>query len=89
MNDDLRLVLFGALIASCFFAAVFFLRFWSRTRDRFHLFFAAAMVLLGVNWGAVAGTTSAATEPHSEMYLARLLAFVLILVAIIDRNRRR
>lgn len=88
MSDPLRLVLLGSLIASCFFAALFFLRFWSRTRDRFHLFFSAAMLLLAVNWGAVAGTT-AAGEPHSEIYLARLLAFVLILIAIIDRNRRR
>ena len=88
MSDPLRLVLLGALIASCFFAAVFFLRFWHRTRDRFHLFFSAAMVLLAVNWAAVAGTT-AAGEPRSEIYLARLLAFVLILVAIVDRNRRK
>lgn len=87
MSDPLRLVLLGSLIASCFFAAVFFLRFWRRTRDRFHLFFSSAMLLLAVNWAAVAGTT-ADGEPRSEIYLARLLAFVLILVAIIDRNRR-
>ncbi|KAB2908595.1 MAG: hypothetical protein F9K40_04235 [Kofleriaceae bacterium] len=89
MSDSLRLILFGGLIASCFFASVFFFRFWSRTRDRFHLFFASAMILLGVNWGAVAATTTADSEPHSELYLARLLAFVLILVAIVDRNRRK
>jgi Ni/Fe-hydrogenase subunit HybB-like protein len=88
MSDPIRLVLLGGLIASCFFAAVFFMRFWHRTRDRFHLFFAAAMLLLSVNCGAVAGTT-AAGEAHHEIYLVRLLAFVLILIAIVDRNRRK
>ncbi|HUQ02177.1 MAG TPA: DUF5985 family protein [Kofleriaceae bacterium] len=89
MNDPLRLVLLGSLIAACFFATTFFLRFWWRSRDRFHLFFAAAMMLLAFNWAAVAAFTSAAGEPHSEIYLARLLAFVLILIAIVDRNRRK
>ncbi len=89
MSDPLRLVLLGSLIASCCFAATFFLRFWRRSRDRFHAFFAAAMLLLAINWAAVAGTTSAAAEPRSEIYLARLLAFVLILIAIVDRNRRK
>lgn len=88
MIDSLRLTLIGGLIASCFYAAVFFLRFWHRTRDRFHFLFAAAMALLGLNWAGVAGT-SAVGEPHSEIYIARLLAFLLILVAIFDRNRRR
>jgi hypothetical protein len=89
MNDPMRLVLLGGLVAACVFAATFFLRFWWRSRDRFHAFFAAAMMLLGFNWAAVAGFRSSASEPHSEIYLARLLAFVLILIAIIDRNRRK
>ena len=88
MIDSLRLTLLGGLIASCFYAAIFFLRFWHRTRDRFHALFAAAMALLALNWAGVAATRAAA-EPHSEIYVARLLAFVLILIAIIDRNRRR
>jgi hypothetical protein len=65
---------------------LFFLRFWRDTGDRLFLIFALAFWLLGLTRLALAFTTYP-SESQSGIYLVRLLAFVLILVAIIDKNR--
>ena len=49
--------------------------------------FAVAFWLLGSNWLALAFVKQ--DEVRTVLYLVRLLAFVLILVAIIDKNRPR
>jgi hypothetical protein len=85
--DTVHVALLGGLVASCVYAATFFLRSWRRSGDRFHGFLAAAMTLLAVNWVGVVATRPAG-EAHSEVYLLRLVAFVLILFAIVDKNRR-
>lgn len=66
-------------------AALFFLRFWKRTGDSLFLTFAAAFALLAVHQGLIAGLRIA-NEDHSWVYLLRLLAFVLILIAIVRKN---
>src|SRR5204862_2573010 len=66
--------------------ALFFLRYWRSTRDRFFLLFACAFAALGLNWGIQAGTTPAQEGQHWA-YVIRLVAFLLILVAIADKNR--
>ena len=78
----------GAIVMSCVVAALFFLRFWRKTRDRLFALFAAAFALLAVNWVALAFT--ARDEPvRVALYGVRLVAFVVILLAIIDKNRGR
>jgi hypothetical protein len=42
---------------------------------------------MAVNWAALAFTQ--ADEVRTAFYVVRLVAFVLILVAIIDKNRSR
>jgi hypothetical protein len=80
----------GAIIMGCFLAAVFFLRYWRESRDRFHGFFAAAMLLLAINWAAlVRFDASGHDEPRHLAYVLRLCAFLLIVIAIVDKNRRR
>ena len=79
--------LLGATVMGCFLAAVFFARFWHTSRDRFFGFFTAAFVLLAINWIRVLDV-HASNESRQLVYLFRLLAFVLIAVAIIDKNRR-
>jgi hypothetical protein len=69
----------------CFVAGLFFLRFWRKTRDRLFAIFAAAFWLLGANWLALAFTE--VDEVKTWLYAVRLLAFILILFAIIDKNR--
>jgi uncharacterized protein DUF5985 len=75
----------GAVTLGFFVAAGFFLRFWRRTRDRLFLAFAAAFALLAVNQ-ALAAFLGAGDELTPYTYLLRILGFVLILYAIIDKN---
>jgi hypothetical protein len=85
--DTLHAAMLGGLVASCVYAALFFLRFWRRSGDRFHGLMAAAMGILAANWVAVS-VIRPSGEPHSEVYLVRLAAFLVIIVAIVDKNRR-
>jgi len=66
-------------------ASLFFLRFWRKTSDRFFLAFAVAFLLLALNQ-ALAQWIGAADERAGYTYLLRVVAFVLILAAIIDKN---
>lgn len=75
----------GAVTLGFLIAAVFFLRFWRRTADRFFLSFATAFALLALNQG-IASWLGAADERIGYAYLLRVIGFVLILVAIIDKN---
>jgi uncharacterized membrane protein YcjF (UPF0283 family) len=86
MNDLLQYeFMLGGLVMGCFVATVFFLRFWRKTRDRLFVIFAIAFSLLGANWLLLAFTEQ--DEINTWYYAVRLLAFVLILFAIIDKNR--
>ena len=79
-------VLLGAIAMGNVIIGLFFLHFWKRTRDRFFLFFAIAFSLEGINrvW---LGLNYESNENEPFIYLIRLLSFVLILIAIIDKNR--
>ena len=77
----------GALVLGCAVVGLFFLRFWRKTRDRLFAIFAVAFWLLGVNWLALAFTEQ--DEAKTIYYAIRLLAFVLILIGIFDKNRSR
>jgi len=84
--ETLNAALYGALAAMSSVAALFFLRYWRTTGDRFFVFIATSFVALAVNWGSLAGRLS---EEHAAyFYLPRLGAFVLRLIGIIDKNRR-
>ena len=82
----LNAVILGAIAMASWVAAMFFLRFWKNTRDRFFLFFAVAFFAEALNRAAL-GLTTVSKEQEPFFYLARLLAFGLIIVAIIDKNR--
>lgn len=81
----MKIMLLGAIAMSCFVAGLFFLRFWKSTKDRFFLFFAIAFWMEGINRIALALTATPENAPI--IYLIRLMAFMLILFAIIDKNR--
>jgi len=87
-QHDLYQYLSGSLAATSLIAGLFFLRFWWVTRDRFFVFFAVAFWLLAVNWTSLAAI-SPAREARHLIYLFRLAAFLLLIVAIIDKNRTR
>jgi hypothetical protein len=75
----------GAVTMGYLVASGFFMRFWRKTADRLFLAFALAFVLLAFNQ-ALAQWLGAADERLGYTYLLRVLAFVLILVAIVDKN---
>ena len=76
----------GCLVMASAVAGLFFLRFYRRTRDRLFAIFAIAFWLMGVNWLLLAFYNT--DETRTWLYMIRLLAFILILVAIFDKNRR-
>ena len=85
MNAILVDYMSGAVTLGFLVAAGFFLRFWRKTQDRLFLAFAAAFVLLAVNQ-ALAAFLGAGDERTPYTYLLRVLGFVLILYAIVDKN---
>ena len=78
----------GAVTLGFVVAMLFFLRFWKRTRERLFLAFGIAFALLALNQ-ALAQWLGAADERVGYTYLLRVLGFVLILAAIIDKNVSR
>ena len=76
----------GAVAFGFFVGALFFGRFWKRTRDPLFLAFALAFGLLGVGQ-AVLALANIPTEERSYLFLFRLAAFALIMVAIVRKNR--
>lgn len=80
-------MLYGALAMGAGLAGLFFLRFWMVTRDRLFVFFVIAFWLLALNWLAL-GLVPSTSESRHEVYLLRLLAFGVISVGVLDKNRR-
>lgn len=78
----------GAVTLGFVVAAGFFVCFWRKTADRLFLAFAAAFVLFAFNQ-ALASLLTVVLEPSSLIYALRVLGFVLILGAIVDKNARR
>ena len=87
MMSPPTLVLTGAIAALSLVAALFFLRFWSRTHDRFFLLFAAAFAIDGLSRLVVA-TIHLPDEFEPYSYLPRLVTFGLIIAAVVLKNRR-
>jgi len=66
-------------------AGLFFLRFWTRTRDVLFAAFAAAFWLLALSQGLLA-LAGIPREEQSWIYLLRLAAFTIIIAAIAWKN---
>lgn len=82
----MRELLSGAMAMGYLLPGLFFFRFWKETSDRLFLIFGLAFTLLAVQrtmLTLLASTPSA----HIYLYAIRLLAFLLILAAIVDKNR--
>lgn len=73
----------GAVTMGYLVAAGFFLRFWRRTADRFFLAFGAAFMLFALNQ-LLAAALAVVSEPAS--IALRVLGFILIIAAIVDKN---
>ena len=78
----------GAVTLAYVVGSMYFVHFWKRTADRLFLAFALAFGLLALNQLGVflMGTDD---ERYNYMYILRVLGFVLILLAIVDKNVAR
>ena len=77
----------GAIVMGFAVAALMFLKFWRRTREGLFLAFAGSFLLLGVTQ-ALLTLGGFVDEQRSWLYLLRLAAFLLILLALFLQNRR-
>ena len=84
---QLNYMLMGAIALANLVAGLFFFRFWRGTRDRFFLLFAASFWIEAAN--RVALGLLAGNELEPVFYLVRVLAYGLIVVAIVQKNRGR
>jgi hypothetical protein len=83
MND----FLLGFLTAGFFTVASFFARFYRESRDRLFAFFALSFGILGANQVAFL-LLGEVQETYTALYLVRSFAFLLIVIAIVDKNRQ-
>jgi uncharacterized protein DUF5985 len=87
MGDALKALVSGAMVMGYLTAGLFFLRFWRHTRDRLFAIFAGAFWLLALQRAVLTVAVHHGQEGASWIYGLRLLAFLLILAAIVDKNR--
>jgi hypothetical protein len=81
MND----LIAGAVCMGSLLIALFFLRFWRDSRDRFFLYFSASFFIEGLH-RLYSALHDAGGEDSPLHYLIRLLAYGLILWAILEKN---
>ena len=77
--------LVGVIVTASVTSGVFFLKFWRDTRDSLFLAFGVSFIIEGLN----RVTTLFLARPNEGspgIYLVRLLAFLLILAAILRKN---
>lgn len=82
----LRAMLNGAVAMACLACALFFLRFLKQSKDRLFAFFSLAFLLMAIN-AVAAALLDVSDERRYFIYVARLVAFLLIIYAIWDKNR--
>jgi hypothetical protein len=85
-NGNLAMFLLGVLAMGDLMAAMFFLKYWTRTKDRFFFYF---IVSFGVEVVCrfLLMYTVFNSESEPLVYSLRLLSYAIILVGIADKNR--
>ena len=78
---------FRVLVSGAGVAGLFFLRFWRQSGDRLFAYFAGAFWLLALSW-TLLGLVSPTAEARPYIYALRLVAFLLLIAGMIDKNRQ-
>lgn len=86
--SDIAAFVSGLITMGFAVAGLFFLSFWRRTHDFLFAAFAVAFWLLAVNQ-TLATLLHAPEEAEARIYLFRLAAFLIIIVAIVVKNTAR
>jgi hypothetical protein len=82
----MTLFLWGACATASAVIALFFWKFYRRASDRLLALFALAFATLSAHWIGLAVVQPAEDIRH-WFYIVRLAAFLIIIVAIVDKNR--
>ena len=88
MRTESYMFLSGAMMTACYVISLFFLKFWRRTKDSVFAYFSLSFALLGVE-RLILGFFVFPSESQPFVYFIRLFAFILIGVAILDKNRSK
>lgn len=88
MTHEITVFLQGISSMGAYASGLFFLRFWRESRDALFAFFGAAFVLLGLSWTLLA-LSAPAEDTRPYIYGLRLVAFVLIILGTVLKNRGR
>ena len=84
---NLETFLDGGKVTLCLVIAVGFVKLGRRTSDRLYHLFALAFLLLGTSW-VLLGLGAGYGKASVYAFLPRLGAFLVIIAAIVDKNRR-
>ena len=76
----------GIMFMGCLAAGFFFLKFWRKSNDKLFFWFSASFFLLSFE-RAVLSYMGIDNEPSPLIYLIRLSAFLLIIYAIVVKNK--
>ena len=81
----------GLLVMGYIVCGTFFIKYWRVTHDRLFAWFAAAFWILGVQRICLVilspYTISGLSEHEIPFYLIRFVAYLMIIVAIVEKNR--
>jgi hypothetical protein len=75
----------GALSLGCGIIALFFVRYYLLARDELFLWFAGSFAALGAQWTLL--TFGRGYEHAHLIYIVRLVAFLMLVAAILRKNR--
>lgn len=78
--------LLGIIVTASLIASAFFLKFWRQTRDPLFLSFAAAFAVESLN-RAMFLVLDSPSDGNAVIYSIRLFSYLLILAAIVQKNR--
>ena len=84
----MKTFLWGVLTMACAVAALFFYHYWKMSRERLFAYFTVAFGAMAIDWLGHAIIPDPNNPLRPEVYAVRLVAFIVILIAIIDKNRQ-
>ena len=88
IGTHLTAILQAMTATGAWVAGLLFYRFWRDTGDRLLVLFAFAFWLLAASWLLLA-ILDPRDDARPYVYVIRLVGFLLIIAAVVDKNRQR
>jgi hypothetical protein len=85
MKENVIAFLQAVSATGAWVVGLLFLRFWRASRDALFAFFAGAFWLMSLSWTLMA-VVNPVDESRPYIYAIRLLAFLLIIVGMANKN---